>query len=247
MVRKLAYSVSEREHWISGLGGLLGILAMIWVSHHWLGPTGVLIASSMGSTAVLLFAIPHGAVSQPWPVIGGHLVSAVVGVACAQALPHDPMLAAACAVGGAITAMYVLRCLHPSGGVTALFAVVGGDAVHALGYTYVTGPILSGAVVLLVFAIAFNAPFAWRRYPQVWHAWLERRACERKEAPSAVCDEKCMIPHSSLVYALSQLDTFVDVSEEDLQHIYALAMDNAHHHPAPFAAAPVPVSARAAA
>lgn len=33
-----------------------------------------------------------------------------------------------------------------------------------------------------------------------------------------------MIPHGSLVYALSQLDTFVDVSEEDLQRIYALAL-----------------------
>lgn len=244
MVRKLAYSVSEREHWISGIGGLLGILFMIWISHLWLGSAGMLIASSMGSTAVLLFAIPHGAVSQPWPVVGGHVVSAVVGVACAQALAHDPVLAAACAVGGAITAMYMTRCLHPSGGATALFAVVGGDAVHALGYTYVVGPILMGALLLLVFAIAFNAPFAWRRYPQVWHAWLARRACEREETPGGVCDEKCMIPHSALVYALSQLDTFVDVSEEDLQRIYALAVEGAHQPSMP-TATPSPVRAAA--
>ena len=39
--------------------------------------------------------------------------------------------------------------------------------------------------------------------------------------------EKSMIPHSSLVYALSQIDTFVDVSEEDLQRIYALALADA--------------------
>jgi len=231
MVRKLAYSVSEREHWISGLGGLLGIVVVVWISHLWLTDAAGLVAASMGSTAGLLFAMPHGAVSQPWPVVGGHLVSAVVGVACAQALPHDLALAAGCAVGGAITAMYVTRCLHPSGGATALFAVVGGDSVHALGYTYVTGPILLGALVLLVFAIAFNAPFTWRRYPQVWHAWLERRACAQAEAPGSVCDEKCMIPHSALVYALSQLDTFVDVSEEDLQRIYALAVDGVHPEP----------------
>ncbi len=227
MVRKLAYSVSEREHWISGLGGLIGIAIVMWISHLWLSESAGLVAASMGSTAVLLFAMPHGAVSQPWPVVGGHLVSALVGVASAQALPHDAALAAGCAVGGAISAMYVLRCLHPSGGATALFAVVGGEPVHALGYAYVTGPILLGAVVLLVFAVIYNYPFAWRRYPQVWHARLARK--EAMPVCSPTSDEKCMIPHSALVYALSQLDTFVDVSEEDLQRIYALAVHGEPH------------------
>jgi CBS-domain-containing membrane protein len=67
-------------------------------------------------------------------------------------------------------------------------------------------------------AVAFNYPFAWRRYPQAWHC-------------AAAADEPAemhMIPHSSLVYALSQIDTFVDVSEEDLQRIYALAVSGAH-------------------
>jgi CBS-domain-containing membrane protein len=102
MVSKLAYSVSEREHWISGAGGLIGIFAMITLSHIWFGDRGSVFAiSSMGSTAVLLFAMPHGAVSQPWPVMGGHLVSALVGVTCARWLGYDPSLAAAVAVGGA--------------------------------------------------------------------------------------------------------------------------------------------------
>lgn len=215
MVRKLVYSVSEREHWISGAGGLIGIFAMITLSYIWFGDRGSVFAiSSMGSTAVLLFAMPHGAVSQPWPVMGGHLVSALVGVTCARWLGYDPSLAAAVAVGGAITAMYLLRCLHPSGGATALFAVIGGDAVHALGYGYVTGPVLLEALVLLLAAIAFNYPFKWRRYPKIWH----QRMASKTHA------EKGMIPHSSLVYALSQIDTFVDINEEDLQRIYELAM-----------------------
>lgn len=223
-MRKLAYSVSEREHWISGLGGLIGILVVAAVSQHWLGGHGgMLVAASMGSTAVLLFAMPHGAVSQPWPVLGGHLVSALVGVACARALGHDPALAAGCAVGGAITAMYLLRCLHPSGGATALFAVVGGSEVHALGYAYVTGPILLGALVLLGVAVAYNYPFAWRRYPQAWWGQPAEEVCA---VDAAQHPEKCMIPHSALVYALSQLDTFVDVSEDDLQRIYALATES---------------------
>jgi CBS-domain-containing membrane protein len=223
MVRRLAYSVSEREHWISASGGLLGILAVLWVSHFWLGGHGgVLAVASMGASAVLLFAAPHGALSQPWPVFGGHIVSALVGVACARWLGGEPMLAASLAVALAIAAMYGLRCLHPPGGATALYAVLGGETVHALGYGYLFSPVLLNVVVLLAVAVAFNAPFAWRRYPQSWH---------RRAQPVAAPVEESMIPHSSLVYALSQIDTFVDVSEEDLQRIYALALGQ--HHPVP--------------
>lgn len=217
MVRKLAYSVSEREHWVSALGALLGILAVMWVGEIWLGKNGGLLAvASMGSAAVLLFAAPHGALSQPWPVFGGNIVSALIGVTCARWLGADPMLAASLAVALSIAAMYSLRCLHPPGGATALYAVLGGDAVHALGYGYAFNPVLIDVVILLTVAVTFNYPFAWRRYPQSWHL----------RQPVKVSDtaEKSMIPHSSLVYALSQIDTFVDVSEEDLQRIYALAL-----------------------
>ena len=223
MVRKLAYSVSEREHWISAAGGLFGILAVLWVSHTLLGAySGVLAVTSMGASAVLLFAAPHGALSQPWPVLGGHLVSAFVGVTCAQWIA-EPMLAASVAVAISIGLMYGLRCLHPPGGATALFAVLGGKPILMLGYDYLFVPVLLNVVVLLIVAVLFNYPFAWRRYPQAW--WRES-VCPIDDA-----EEKCMIPHSDLVYALSQIDTFVDVSEEDLQRIYALALG--HPHPAP--------------
>ena len=219
MVRKLAYSVSEREHWISAGGGLVGILMVLWVGHYWIGAHGgVLAVASMGATAVLLFAAPHGALSQPWPVLGGNLVSAVIGVTCARWLGHDPMVAASLAVALSIAAMYTLRCLHPPGGATALYAVLGGETVHALGYGYVLSPVLLNVVVLLAVAVVFNYPFAWRRYPQCWH----RRSQSVNKAAEAG-----MIPHSNLVYALSQLDTFVDVSEDDLQRIYKLALAGA--------------------
>ena len=225
MVRKLAYSVSEREHWISAAGGLFGILAVLWVSHALLDAhAGVLAVASMGATAVLLFAAPHGTLSQPWPVLGGHLISAFVGVTCAQWIA-EPMLAASIAVAISIGLMYGLRCLHPPGGATALFAVLGGEPILALGYDYLFVPVLLNVVVMLIVAILFNYPFAWRRYPQVW--WRESVASGACLNPSKA-EEKCMIPHSDLVYALSQLDTFIDVSEEDLQRIYALALGHPH-------------------
>ena len=221
MVRKLAYSVSEREHWISAAGGLLGILAVLWVSHALLGNhAGTLAVASMGASAVLLFAAPHGALSQPWPVVGGHLISAAVGVTCAQWIA-EPMMAAAIAVALSIGLMYGLRCLHPPGGATALFAVMGGEPILALGYDYLFVPVLLNVSVLLIVAVLFNFPFAWRRYPQVW--WRESVEEPAAEPLPEATNER-MISHSDLVYALSQLDTFIDVSEEDLQRIYALAL-----------------------
>ena len=232
---KIAYTVSEREHWVSAAGGMLGLLAVLWVSHVWMrGHGGVLTVASMGASAVLLFAAPHGAMSQPWSVFGGHMVSALIGVTCQHWLGDEPMLAASLAVALSIAAMYSLRCLHPPGGATALYAVLGGETVHALGYGYVFNPVLLNAVVLLAVAVAFNYPFVWRRYPQCWH----RRTVGATAAARPAPEEKCMIPHSDLVYALSQIDTFVDVSEEDLQRIYALALGH-HSQPAVQAATPV--------
>lgn len=222
---EIAYAVSEREHWISAAGGLLGMLAMLWVSHLWLdASTGVLPIASMGASVVLLFAAPHGALSQPWAVFGGHVASALIGVVCMRWLGAEPMLAASLAVALSIAAMYSLRCLHPPGGATAMYAVLGGEGVHALGYGYAFDPVALNVLVLLAVAVAFNYPFSWRRYPQVW--WRQSIAETSRDA-AAGAKEKCMIPHSDLVYALSQIDTFVDVSEEDLQKIYALALG--HH------------------
>ncbi len=223
---KIAYTVSEREHWISATGGLFGILLVWWVSNLLVGShVAVLVASSMGSSAVLLFAAPHGGMSQPWSVFGGHLVSALAGVASQQWLGHDPMLAASMAVALAIALMYPLRCLHPPGGATAITAVVGGETVHALGYGFVLMPIMVNTVIILLVAVAYNYPFSWRRYPQAW--WRLPVVSEPSVAEGT--DEKCMIPHSDLVYALSQIDTFIDVSEEDLQKIYALALGHHQH------------------
>jgi CBS-domain-containing membrane protein len=160
--------VTHAEKWLSTVGGLAGILCALLISESQLGLVGSAgIIASMGASAVLLFAVPHGPLSQPWPVFGGHLVSAMVGVFCVK-LIAAPMLSAAAAVALAIGAMHVFRCIHPPGGATALSAVVGGDAVHQLGFQFVVTPVMLNAVTILIVAVLFNAPFAWRRYPAAW-------------------------------------------------------------------------------
>lgn len=213
-------SASHGEKWISAVGGFIGILAVLWISSSVLDQHGAaMVIASMGASSVLLFAVPHGALSQPWALLGGNVISAFIGVSCARYV-GDPYLAAALAVGLAIGAMYYLRCLHPPGGATALVAVLGGESVQQLGYGFVLTPVLENALVLLAVAVLVNLPFRWRRYP-VGFARPDA-AVEEQEG------EKALIAHSDLVYALSQLDSFIDVSEQDLIRIYTLAVHHTH-------------------
>jgi CBS-domain-containing membrane protein len=205
--------VSHRERLVSALGGCVGIFAVYWISNAVLGSAASpILLLSMGSTAVMLFAVPHGALSQPWPLLGGHLTSGLIGIACLLYVP-DPVLAASLGVGLAIAAMHYLRCIHPPAGATALAAALGDESVRAMGFGFVVAPVMLNVLIILVAAVAFNALFSWRRYP----AALVRSVA----APAAAGYEA--ISHEDFVYALTQMDSFIDVSEEDLLRIYSLA------------------------
>lgn len=204
---------SYKEKVISTLGGFIGIFVTLTISYWLLSPeVAVFIIPSMGASAVLLFAAPHVPFSQPWNVVGGHALSAIVGVTCWKWIP-DYTLAASASVGLAIGAMYLIRCIHPPGGATALAAVIGGENIHNLGYTYLFEPVLLNTVTILLIAILFNGLFKWRRYPAILP--FKKKSIEPEEYGP--------INHEDFVYALTQLDTLIDVSEEDLLKIYQLA------------------------
>ena len=214
--------VSHAERIASAAGGFIAILSVFFVSQWSVGAAGAgILVASMGASAVLLFAVPHGQLSQPWPVLGGHVVSAIVGVGCAQAFANE-ILAASAAVGLAIGGMYYLKCIHPPGGATALSAVVGGEAVRALGYQYVITPVLINVVIILAVAFLYNYLFPWRRYP------ASLQGSRKDQAGSTPPAGPDVISHADFVYALSQVDSFIDVSEYDLLRIYDLATHRSH-------------------
>ena len=124
-----------------------------------------LIVAPMGASAVLLFAVPASPLAQPWPIIGGNTLSALVGVTTAR-LVHDPVLAAGLAVGLAILIMSFTRCLHPPGGAAALTAVVGGPAVAASGFLFPFAPVALNAIVLVALGWAVHR-LSRRSYPHV--------------------------------------------------------------------------------
>ena len=207
--------VSHRERLVSALGAFVGILAVYWISRLSVGSAAApILMLSMGSTAALLFAVPHSALSQPWPLFGGHLVSGLIGISCLLYVP-DPMLAASLATGLAVGAMHYLRCIHPPAGATALATALGNESVRAMGFAFIVSPLLLNVAIILVAAIAFNALFPWRRYP----AYLARRATV---ATTTIAGYGA-ISHEDFVFALAQMDSFIDISEEDLLRIYSLA------------------------
>lgn len=203
--------VSPLEKAVSALGGGLSVFVLI-ATTTWLlpGEAAHCVIASMGASAVLLFGMPHGPLSQPWPVLAGHVISALVGVLCAQSI-SQPILAAACAVGLSIGAMHQLRCIHPPGGATALTAVMGGEAIQQLGYRFVLFPVLANALLMVLLAVLINYAFQWRRYP----AALSRLAKEPLHGEGAPT-------HEEIIVAMKTLDSFVDISEEDLLRLIDL-------------------------
>lgn len=227
-------NTSHSEKIISGLGALLGILAVYWGTrlafpHGYLNTAGnFLMVTSMGASAVLLFAVPHGALSQPWAVFGGHLISAFIGVTCHQLFPHQ-IWTGALAVGLAVCAMHYLRCIHPPGGATALAAVIGGAEIYALGYHYLLMPILTNVVAILLMAIAFNVAFSWRRYP----AHFARR--QKAAGHTKPAERQFELTQEDFAAAMQELDSYVDVTAEGLTELLELAKQHAEKnitHPA---------------
>lgn len=105
--------------------------------------------------------------------------------------------------------MHVLKCIHPPGGATALTAVIGSAEVHDLGFEFVIRPVALNVVVMVLVAVGFNSLFAWRRYPAT--------AAKRPAAPGAADPS-----HADVLAALRSIDSFVDVTEDDLMRLVSL-------------------------
>lgn len=153
----------------SFIGAMGGIGLVAWLHEDVVGPTGLtMLIGSFGASAVLLYGAPKSPLAQPRNLLGGHFLSALFGVAMRLSLPGPTWLACALAVAGAIALMHATGTLHPPGGATALIAVTGGAKISSLGFLYAFVPALSGAMLMLLVALAVNNLAPGRRYPQYW-------------------------------------------------------------------------------
>lgn len=153
----------------SWLGSVLGIGLCGYLSSRYFEPRDLsLIIGSFGASAVLVYGAIKSPLAQPRNLVGGHILSAVIGVACFQLFGNTIWIASALAVSLAIVAMLATKTLHPPGGATALIAVIGGAKVHSLGYFYALVPAGAGAVILLFVALLVNNLSRNRKYPEFW-------------------------------------------------------------------------------
>ncbi|KWR87458.1 HPP family protein [Cupriavidus sp. IDO] len=217
----LPISASRRERIKSCIGALLGLFLTEWISRQTLGGFNPWFVAPMGASAVLLFAVPSSPLAQPWSIIGGNLVAALIGVACARWI-SDPGLAAATAVALAIALMFQFRCVHPPSGAVAITAVFGGPAVHALGFGFVVVPVLFNSMLLLLMALAFNN-LSRRRYPH------------RPPEPAVQHHTRDVPPTQRVGFTRADLDAalqargeFLDIEEDDLEAILVAAQLRAY-------------------
>lgn len=156
----------------SWLGAFLGIYTISIVNqlmstNH---TDSMLLLGSFGASAVLIYAAPHAEFSQPRNFLGGHFISALIGVSVYKFLPFDISILSALAVSFAIIVMFYTNTLHPPGGATALAAVVGSSQTHALGYIFTVSPVLLDSLILFVIALIINnlSDNPKRHYPRYW-------------------------------------------------------------------------------
>lgn len=222
-----AHTPSWREQFAAVVTSAAGIAIVAWIATQVIQPGDqhpVLIAS-IGATAVLIFAVPHGALSQPWAVLGGHTVSALVGLTIVHTLGGGN-IAAALAVALSIGAMHLLKCIHPPGGATSLCTVlaVHGDALTP--WSFLLNPVLLNVVPILVLSYVLNLPFAWRRYPANMHMHLAAQPTK-----TAQLAHEMPFTEEHLASALDEIDAMIDISDDQLQVIYqALASQQEKTH-----------------
>lgn len=202
-------TVAWRERLRAGAGALLGLLLTGLLSPLLLphGADWPLLIAPMGASAVLLFAVPASPLAQPWPVLGGNLTAALIGVTCARWI-EPPLLATALAVALTIGATFTLRCVHPPSGAVALTAVLGGPAIHAEGYAFAWTLVALNSTLLLLCAMFWHT-LTRHRYPHVAQVPLAPRfgfSREDLDAALRAHDELLDIDRNDLEALLQQAE-----------------------------------------
>lgn len=169
--------VDYKEHFWAFLGSFVGIGIIAYLQSQTIPHSDVVyLIGSFGASSVLVYGVIQSPLAQPRNLIGGHLVSAIVGVAVQQFVPDILWITAPLAVSLSIVLMQVTKTLHPPGGATALIAVTGSAEIKNLGFWYVLSPVLSGVLILFAVAMIFNNMTSNRHYPnhKKWHQIRKR-------------------------------------------------------------------------
>lgn len=173
---------------------------------------GLFLIAPLGASAFLIFAVPNSPLAQPWSVVAGNGVSALVAVTVLQAgLPGT--LAAGLSVAGAMAAMAMLRALHPPGAAVALATALGGAA----GYGFVLAPVLLDSLLLVLAGILYNR-VTGRKYP-----FRQRGAENIHRTADPVAQRRLGLSNEDLAELLGRFNLSANIGAEDFGRVLAAA------------------------
>lgn len=216
------YGLSHSAMLLPVFGAFLSILLVALLSHKLVNDTSYpILIASMGASAVLLFVVPSSPMAKIWPFVGGHLISTAIGISCFFLIPNLYM-AVAISVSFSILAMIYLGCLHPPGGAASLAFILAGPEVHEIGFQFLLTPVAMNLFFMLLTSQAFNnARFLIKRRPRVQLAASHN--LQSKNTPQSTLP----FLETDLDDALKDMETFIDISHEDLNTIFSLALTRA--------------------
>ena len=140
-------------------GGLVCLLLLVGLTNYTDTPW---LMASMGGSCVLVFVVWNAPLSQPRNIIGGHLISAFIGLLF-YSLFGSGMLSITLGVGLSIFCMAILGIIHPPAGANPIIIIMGGYS-----WSYLVTPVLIGAVIIVVIGLLINNLRATRKYPVYW-------------------------------------------------------------------------------
>ena len=194
----------------------LGLLFTFVVSRGLIGhsPMMPFLVAPIGASSVLVFCLPSSPLAQPWPVIGGNTIAALIAVACLKVAP-DPLMAAPLALALSIAVMFPLRCLHPPSGAVALTIALSGQLVADSGFAFAFFPVGLNSTILVVSAIVLNNLFR-RSYP---HAQRASQANRHGVADHATAERTGFTP-ADLDAVFQRYGEVLDVSPNDMETLF---------------------------
>ena len=148
-----------KQSFIAGLFSIItiGILTLLTYKTEF----GIFLVASFGSSMVLLYGYPESPFAQPKNVFFGHLVNEVVGMFFLYLIPLPLFLIIPLAVGFGVGLMILLNVTHPPAGGNPIIVIIGSVSLD-----YLISPIISGSIIILVFAIIINKFILKKSYPK---------------------------------------------------------------------------------
>jgi len=121
---------------------------------------GIFIIASFGSSMVLLFGYPESPFAQPKNVFFGHLLTALVGMFFLYFIPLPLFIIIPLAVGFGVGLMILFNVTHPPAGGNPIIVIIGSVSID-----YLLSPVISGSIIIIVFAIILNRLILKKKYP----------------------------------------------------------------------------------